>query len=311
MSLEYQDLLGLRFLSAESIRLILEQAKSLKELLSRRHKQVPTLRGKTLVNLFFEPSTRTRMSFEMACKLIGAGSMTINIAHSSLTKGESLFDTVKNLEAMGIDGVIIRHPNGGAPHFVARHLSIPVINAGDGFNEHPTQGLLDIFTMMESKGDVKGKKVLILGDIAHSRVARSNIWGLRKLGAEVYVCGPPTLIPAGIEALGVTVVPYLDAVLDRMDFINVLRVQFERQKIGYFPSIREYRRLYGITDERLKKAKPDVLVLHPGPVNRGTEIDSSVVDGSRNVILDQVTNGVAVRMAVLYLLFAGGQDHAL
>ncbi len=315
MSLDYKDLLGLRFLTNTEIRLILDQAKSFKEVISRKNKQVPTLRGKTFVNLFCEPSTRTRSSFEMAIKLMGASALNMNIQMSAFQKGESLYDTVKNLQAMGIDGVIIRHRNGGTPHFISKHLDVPVINAGDGFNEHPTQALLDIFTMLEATPDVKNKKVLILGDISHSRVARSNIWGLTKLGAKVYVCGPKTLIPAGIEEMGVEVIYNLDSIIHEIDFINVLRVQYERQEVGFFPSIKEYRKLFGLTQDRLNKAKKDILILHPGPMNRGIEIDSGVADGPNNVILNQVTNGVAVRMAILYLLsikqsdiFSGGSQ---
>ncbi|MBT5855527.1 aspartate carbamoyltransferase catalytic subunit, partial [bacterium] len=255
---------------------------------------------------FFEPSTRTRVSFEMAIRTMGATSLSIDVANSSLKKGESLYDMIKNLEAMGIDAIVIRHANGGAPKFVSDITNVPVINAGDGYHEHPTQGLLDIFTMIQQRDTVKGKKVLILGDVAHSRVAKSNIWGLTKLGAEVFVCGPPTLIPPGIADLGVTVVPCLDDIIPEVDFINVLRIQYERQEMAFFPSVREYRALYGLTKDRLDKAKKDVVVLHPGPINRGIELDSEVADGPHNVIIDQVTNGIAVRMAVLYILLTQG-----
>ncbi len=302
MTFKQKDLLGLRNLSKENIKLILDQAKSLKEILTRQNKSVLTLRGKTFVNLFCEPSTRTRSSFEMAIKLMGAGALNLNIQTSAFKKGESLFDTVRNLRALGVDGIIIRHQDGGAPHFIAKHLDIPVINAGDGYNEHPTQALLDIFTMTEITPNIKGKKILILGDITHSRVARSNIWGLTKLGAQVYVSGPKTLIPPGIEQTKTIVAYDIDNIIGEMDFINVLRVQYERQDICFFPSIREYRELFGLTKERLKKAKKDVVIMHPGPMNRGIEIDSEVADGPNNVILDQVTNGVAIRMAILYLL---------
>jgi aspartate carbamoyltransferase catalytic subunit len=306
MTYEQKDLLGLRKLSKESLHLIIDQAKSLKEVLTRENKQVLTLRGKTFVNLFCEPSTRTRSSFEMAIKLMGASALNLNVQTSAFKKGESLYDTVKNLRALGADGIIIRHKNGGAPHFIAKHLDIPVINAGDGYNEHPTQALLDIFTMTETCSNLKGKKVLILGDIAHSRVARSNIWGLTKLGAEVYVCGPKTLIPPYIEKTGAKLIYDIDSIIPELDFINVLRVQYERQEIGYFPSIREYRSLFGLTSKRLEKAKKDIVIMHPGPMNRGIEIDTDVADGPHNVILDQVKNGVAIRMAILYLLIIRG-----
>lgn len=303
MSFNRRHLLGLRDLTAQEIRFIIEQSKSIKTILSRPMKQVPTLRGKTIVNLFFEPSTRTRTSFEMAIKLMGASSLNINIGNSSLTKGESLYDTIQNLAVMGIDAIIVRHKHSGVSQFMANSLKhIPIINAGDGFCEHPTQGLLDLLTMMEHKGDLKDKQVLILGDIAHSRVARSNIWGLTKLGAKVTVCGPETLLVREFSKLGVTVTSRLDEVIPQMDCINVLRIQYERQDQAYFPSVREYRHFFALTQERMKKAKPDVLVLHPGPMNRGIEIDSGVADGPNNVILQQVTNGIAVRMAVLYLL---------
>jgi aspartate carbamoyltransferase catalytic subunit len=304
MFFPHRHVLGLRFWTAQDINCVLEQARSLKEVLSRPTKQVPTLRGKNLLLLFFEPSTRTKLSFDMAIKLMGAGSVSVTMESSSVKKGESLADTVRNIQAMGIDGVVIRHKHGGAPHFISKCLNIPVINAGDGFHEHPTQGLLDVFTMIEHRGDIQGKNVLICGDILHSRVARSNIWALTKLGANVYVSGPPTLLPDGLDKMGVTLVHNLDTALPQMDIINVLRVQYERQAMGYFPSVRDYRRLYGITKARMALAKPDALVLHPGPMNRGIEIDSEVADGPHNVILDQVTNGIAVRMAVLYLLFS-------
>jgi aspartate carbamoyltransferase catalytic subunit len=302
MTFKHKDLLGLKNLHKNEIELIIDQAKSLKEVISRSNKQVPTLRGKTFLNLFCEPSTRTKASFDMAIKLMGAGALNISVSSSSFTKGESLFDTVKNLEAMGIDGLIIRHNSGGAPHFIAKHLKVPVINAGDGFNEHPTQALLDIFTMLQKTSTLKNKNVLILGDIAHSRVARSNIWALTKLGAKVFVCGPATLIPRDIEKTGVTVVHNLIESLPMMDFINVLRIQFERQDIGYFPTIREYRNLFGLTPDKLPYINPKTIILHPGPINRGSEIDSALADGQHNVILEQVTNGVAIRMAILYIL---------
>ncbi|MDA1353921.1 MAG: aspartate carbamoyltransferase catalytic subunit [bacterium] len=307
MNFCHSDLLGLRHLSAAEITHLLDQAKPLRDVLDRKVKQVPTLRGKTVLLLFCEPSTRTRLSFEMAVRTIGADSLTMDISTSSASKGESLYDMVKNLEALGVDAIVIRHANGGAPHFVAETAKVPVINAGDGYNEHPTQGLLDLYTMRErcEDGDLSGKNVLIVGDIRHSRVAKSNIWGLTKLGANVFVSGPPTLIPPGIEQMGAYVVPNIDKAIPEMDFINVLRVQFERQDSIYFPSIREYRQQFGLTEERMAAAKPTVTVLHPGPMNRGIEIDSAVADGPSNVILDQVTNGIAVRMAVLYALLSG------
>jgi aspartate carbamoyltransferase catalytic subunit len=296
------SLLGLKDLNKDQIRLILEQAKHFKGIVARPIKKVPALVGKSLVTLFYEPSTRTRTSFGLAGKLLGADTINISIETSSVCKGETIIDTVANLEAMGIDGIIIRHSMAGAPHLVARHSKASVINAGDGFNEHPTQALLDIFTMEEKKGSVAGKKVVIVGDIAHSRVARSNIWGLTKLGAEVVVVGPPTLIPVDIEKTGAKVSYELDPVIKNADFINVLRIQKERMEEVLFPSIREYFDLYCITYDRLKKARKDVLIMHPGPINRGVEIASDVADGPDNVILEQVANGVAVRMAILYLL---------
>lgn len=308
MSFDAQHLLGLRFLSNKEITFILDQAKSLKHIFSKQTKQTPTLRGKTFVNLFFEPSTRTRVSFEMAIKLMGASSINISPETSSFKKGESIYDSVKNLQSMGIDGVILRHPHAGSPHFISQHLDIPVINAGDGYTEHPTQGLLDIFTMREVCGDLRGKKILILGDILHSRVARSNIWGLTQCGAQVTVCGPPTLLPKGIKEMGVKVATHIDECLYEQDFINVLRIQYERQDMSYFPSIREYRSRYSLTNERMARFDKEVTVLHPGPINRGIEIDSEVADGSHNVILDQVTNGIAVRMAVLHLLLTGKSE---
>lgn len=309
-SLKTKDLLGLRELSADDVNLILDTASSMKEVMQRPIRRVPALLGKNIVTLFYEPSTRTRTSFDVAAKNLSANTTNIALAQSSVAKGETLIDTAKNLEVMGYDGVIIRHGMSGAPHLLAKNIKGSVINAGDGCNEHPTQGLLDIFTMREKKGDLKGKKVVIVGDILHSRVARSNIWGLVKLGVSVTVVGPPTLIPKGIEEFGCSVSYRLEGAIEDADFINVLRIQLERQQQGLFPSLEEYHMLYGITSERLKKCNPDVLVLHPGPINRGVEISSEVADGPYNVILEQVTNGVAVRMAVLYLLLSG-KKHAL
>ncbi|MDD5456032.1 MAG: aspartate carbamoyltransferase catalytic subunit [Candidatus Margulisbacteria bacterium] len=301
-----KNLLGLKDLSRQDIENILQQATLFKEIFNRPVKKLPTLQNKVLVPLFYEASTRTKASFDMAMKMLGAGSLGFAVQTSSISKGETLIDTVKNLESMGIDGIIVRHNMAGAAQLIANNVNISVINAGDGFNEHPTQALLDMFTMIEEKGYIEGKKVAIIGDIYHSRVARSNIWGLTKLGAKVVVCGPPSLIPEGIETMGVTVTHKVEEAIDGADFINVLRVQFERQKGNFFPSVREYYREYGITPQRLKKAKDDVILMHPGPMNRGIEISTEVADGPYNVILEQVKNGVSVRMAVLYLLLMGG-----
>ena len=298
----HKDLLGLRELSAEEIRLILQTAASFREVSLRPIKKVPALRGKTVVNLFVEPSTRTRTSFELAAKRLSADIVNITAATSSIIKGETLLDTIRNIEAMKIDVVVIRHPSAGAAHLLARQVEASVINAGDGAHEHPTQALLDLFTIQEQKGRIEGQRVLIVGDIAHSRVARSNIWGLTKLGAQVTVCGPPTLIPVGIEQLGVTVTWDLDTALRAADVVMLLRIQHERQEAELVPSLREYRRYFGINAQRMSRAKSDVMIMHPGPVNRGVELDADVADGSSSVILNQVTNGVAVRMAVLYLV---------
>ncbi len=308
--LKTKDLLGLRDLSAEELNLILDTTVSMKEVMHRPMRRVPALLGKNIVTLFYEASTRTRTSFDVAAKNLSANTTNIALAQSSVTKGETLIDTARNLEVMGYDGVIIRHSMSGAPHLLARSIKGAVINAGDGCDEHPTQGLLDMFTMREKKGDLKGKNVIIVGDIMHSRVARSNIWGLTKLGANVTVVAPPTLIPKDVEQMGCMVNYHLDDVIGDADFINVLRIQRERQSENYFPSLEEYHKLYGITVDRLKKAKKDVVVMHPGPVNRGVEMSSEVMDGPYNVILEQVTNGVAVRMAVLFLLMSG-KKHAL
>ncbi|OIO72778.1 MAG: aspartate carbamoyltransferase [Elusimicrobia bacterium CG1_02_37_114] len=307
MRLKNKDLLGLEYLSKEEIELILKTAVPFKELFTRSIKKVPTLRGKTVVLLFYEPSTRTRISFELAAKRLSADTVNISASGSSVEKGESLIDTGKTLEAMKADFVVIRHSMSGASHVLARNINPSVINAGDGSHEHPTQGLLDIFTINEKKGTVKGLKVVIIGDIAHSRVARSNIWGLTKLGAEVVVCGPSTLIPRDIEKTGAKVCYNLDFALKNADVVNVLRIQLERQKTKRLPSLREYNLLFGMTKEKLKLAKPDVIIMHPGPMNRGIEITSNVADGAQSVIDEQVTNGIAVRMAVLYLL-AGGKS---
>jgi aspartate carbamoyltransferase catalytic subunit len=308
-----KDLLDLESLSAAEIGMVLDTARSFREILDRPIKKVPILRGKTIVNMFFEPSTRTSSSFDMAAKRLMADTVNISPKTSAVTKGETLLDTARNLEAMKIDLVVIRHMSSGAPHFLASRIKAGVVNAGDGQHAHPTQGLLDMYTMRDKRGKLAGLNVLIVGDVTHSRVARSNIHGLVKMGAHVTVCGPSTLIPAGIEQLGVTVSYDLDQAIQSADVVNVLRLQLERQKKGLLPSLREYSQLFCVTEERLKRAKPDVTIMHPGPMNRGVEIDPRVADGSRSVILDQVTNGVAVRMAVLYLLSGGeaGLDEAI
>ncbi len=300
MTLDRKDFLGLYDVSETDIYKILDTAEAMKEIFTRTVKKVPTLRGKTIVNLFFEPSTRTKSSFDLAAKRLSADVMSISKTTSSVVKGESLLDTAKTMEVMGADVVVIRHSAPGAPRFLASNISASVLNAGDGAHGHPTQALLDLYTIREKKGQIKGLKVLIIGDILHSRVARSNIWGLRTLGAEVRVAGPATLLPAGLEELGVKVYTNLDKALIDVDVINILRIQMERQTSGLFPSIREYRKFYGINDNRL--SDDNILVMHPGPMNRGIEIESSVADGRRSVITEQVTNGVAIRMALLYLL---------
>ena len=297
-----KDLLGLRELTAEEIRLILQTAESFREVSLRPIKKVPALRGKTVVNLFFEPSTRTRTSFELAAKRLSADVVNIAAAGASLSKGETALDTVRNLEALKIDAFVIRHASAGVPHLIARRTNASVINAGDGAHEHPTQALLDLFTIREKLGRIEGLNVSIIGDIAHSRVARSNIWGLTKLGARVTVCGPPTLVPQQIEQLGVRATYDVDEAVQGADILMLLRIQHERQEAQLVPSLREYRLRYGITRERLASAKSGVLIMHPGPINRGVELDSGVADGPYSVILDQVTNGLAVRMAVLYLV---------
>ncbi len=295
-------LLGLDELSAAEIVHILDTAESFREVSTRSIKKVPALRGKVVANLFFEDSTRTRMSFTLAAQRLSADVLQFSASGSSVTKGETLRDTARNIEAMGVDTVVIRHKQSGAPHMLAQYLDTSIINAGDGSHEHPTQGLLDIFTMRRQLGDVAGKKVAIVGDIAHSRVARSNIFGLLKLGAEVVVVGPPTLVPGAIRSMGCTICHSLDEVLPHVDVINMLRIQFERIGSNLFPSVREYSQRYGLDAERLKRAKPDVLVMHPGPINRGVEMTSDVADGPNSAILNQVTNGLAVRMAVLFLV---------
>ena len=296
-----KDLLGLRELSPEEINFILDTADAFKQVGTREIKKVPALRGKTMVNFFVEPSTRTRTSFELAAHRLSADVINISATTSSLTKGETLKDTARNLEALHADILVLRHSSAGAPQFLAQRLKSSVINAGDGAHEHPTQGLLDIYTIRERRGKVDKLHIVIVGDILFSRVARSNIFGLTKLGARVTLVGPSTLVPREFEKLGVTVSYKIDDVLPTADVVNLLRIQHERQRKEYFPGIGEYTTLFGLTKERAKLLKPDCLVMHPGPINRGVEIDSEVADGLQSVILDQVTNGLAVRMAVLYL----------
>jgi aspartate carbamoyltransferase catalytic subunit len=301
-----KDLLGLESLTPEQIRLILDTAEPFKEISERSIKKVPALRGQTIVNLFFEASTRTRISFEFAEKRLSADTVKVASTGSSVQKGETLVDTARNLEAMRIDMVVIRHGASGAARFLAERIESNVVNAGDGTHEHPTQGLLDLLTLRDRLGDLAGKKICICGDVLHSRVARSNLWGLTKLGAEVAVCGPRSLLPSEVEALGARVFKRIEEAIEWADALNILRLQLERMTAGYIPSLREYNRVFGITRERLARAPRDLLILHPGPMNRGVEIDSDVADGPHSVILHQVTNGVAIRMAVLYLL-AGGR----
>lgn len=306
-----KDLTGLEGLSAEQLRLILDTAERFKEVSERPIKKVPALRGKTIVNLFFEPSTRTRISFEFAEKRLSADTVNVAASGSSVSKGETLVDTARNLEAMRIDMVVIRHPSSGSADFLAQRIRSNVINAGDGKHEHPTQGLLDILTLRDRFGKIEGLKVALCGDVLHSRVARSNLWALKTLGAEVAVCGPPSLMPRGISELGVTVLTRIDDAIAWADALNVLRLQLERMTSGFIPSLREYNRVFGVTRERLERAGKDLVIMHPGPMNRGVEIDSDVADGPHSLILPQVTNGVAVRMAVLYLLAGGPVDAAV
>ncbi len=307
-SLRHKDLLGIADLTPAEITLVLDTAEAMKEVGLRPIKKVPALRGKTVVNLFFEPSTRTRTSFEIAEKRLSADTLSIAIASSSVVKGESLVDTALNLEAMNPDMIVLRHASSGACHLLSRVCRSAIINAGDGMHEHPTQALLDAFTIRERKANLAGLKVAIIGDLLHSRVLRSNIHLLTKMGAEVWVCGPPTLIPTDIRRFGVQSTSHIDDAVRDADVVMLLRIQLERMEGAYFPSLREYFTVFGMTEARLRLAKPDVLIMHPGPMNRGVEIASEVADGPYSVILDQVHNGVAVRMAVLYLL-AGGVEH--
>ena len=307
VSLKRKDLLGIEELSAEEIAQILDLADSFKEVSLREIKKVPTLRGKTVINFFYEPSTRTRTSFEIAAKRLSADTLSLSASGSSIVKGESLIDTARTLQAMRPDAVIIRHSSSGAPHFLARRMEFAVINAGDGAHEHPTQALLDMLTIREMKSRLAGLKVAIIGDILHSRVARSNMLGLIKMGAHVAVAGPPSMMPTAVERYGVPAYHRPEPAIEGADVVMMLRIQLERQKENLFPGVREYAKVYGLNRERLALAAPDAIVMHPGPMNRGVEISPDVADGQHSVVLDQVTNGVAVRMALLYLLLGGGE----
>jgi aspartate carbamoyltransferase catalytic subunit len=309
MSLSSKDLLGIKGMAADEIKLILDTAATFKDVSERDIKKVPALRGKTVINLFYEASTRTRTSFELAGKRLSADVINISTSTSSVVKGETLLDTARNIEAMKCNIIIVRHSCSGAPEFLSKRLKSSVINAGDGFHEHPTQALLDMFTIREKLGRIEGLTVSIVGDIAHSRVARSNIYGLTTMGASVRVCGPPTMIPPGIEAMGAKVYYDMDKAVKGADVVMMLRLQLERQAAGLFPGVREYARLYGLNKPRLDNAGRNVVVMHPGPINRGVEISSEIADDS-SVILDQVTNGVAVRMAVMFLLSGGAKTEA-
>jgi aspartate carbamoyltransferase catalytic subunit len=303
-----KDLLGLKDATREEIELILDTAAPMKDIIRRDIKKVPALRGKAMVTVFYEPSTRTRTSFEIAGKYLSADTVNLAVSTSSVQKGESLRDTIKTIEVMGFDLMVMRHSMSGTPHYVARNTRMRVINAGDGANEHPTQALLDMFSIREKKGTLEGLKVAIVGDILHSRVARSNIYGLSQFGCEIRVVGPSTLMAPEIEKLGVKVYSRLEEAVDGVDVINILRIQMERQKKGLFPSLQEYSRYYMLTPAMLTRAKDDVLILHPGPMNRGVEISGDIADGDHAVINEQVTNGVAVRMALLFLMMGGSKD---
>jgi aspartate carbamoyltransferase catalytic subunit len=308
MGLHIQHLLGLEGVSKEDITFILNTADSFHQVLEREIPVVPTLRGKTIVNLFYESSTRTRISFELAEKRLSASPLNFSASTSSVNKGESLRDTIQNIEAMKIDMVVVRHASAGVPYFLTKCTDAVIVNAGDGLHEHPTQALLDMMTIRRKLGKLEGLKVAIIGDIFHSRVARSNAWGMTTMGMNVVLCGPPTLLPQHIDSLGVKITDNLDEALDGADVVMMLRIQLERQSSGVFPSIREYRERYGLDLEKMSHLQPNVLIMHPGPVNRGIEVSSDVADGVNSVILEQVTNGVAVRMSVLYLL--GGGENA-
>ena len=302
MQLESKDLLGIKDLKDVEIEYILDNATNMKMIIESQNKKAPHLQGKSIINLFYENSTRTRLSFELAAKYLSATAANISASSSSVAKGETLIDTGKTIDVMGTDVIIMRHPMSGAPHLLARNIDASVINAGDGMNEHPTQALLDMFTIMEKKGTLSGLKVAIIGDIYHSRVARSNVYGLTKMGSEVILAGPTTLIPSGIETLGVNVYTDIEKAVKEADVVMGLRVQRERQNKAFFPTTREYSDFFCINDDLLKLAKEDVLVMHPGPVNRGVELSTFTMDGDKSVITEQVTNGVAIRMAILYLL---------
>lgn len=305
MAFNHKHILGIEQMTAEDITLILDTAESFKDVSLRSIKKVPTLRGKTVINVFFEASTRTRTSFEIAGKRLSADTVNISASTSAVVKGETLEDTAKNLEAMKPDIIVMRHSCSGAPHYLAERCDFSVINAGDGAHEHPSQALLDLLTIRQNKGHIEGLTVAIIGDITHSRVARSNVYALNKLGAEVRLCGPGTMLPPGIERLGAQVFDCIDDAVSGADVVMMLRIQQERQGKTMLPSLREYSMFYGLTPDRMKLAKPDAIVMHPGPMNRGVEISSAVADGPQNVILDQVENGVAVRMALLYLVSGG------
>ena len=309
MNLKSRHLLGIAGLTPEEITLILDTAEGFAQIATREIKKVPTLRGKTVINFFVEPSTRTRSSFEVAEKRLSADSLNFAANASSLVKGETLLDTARNLEAMAPDFIVIRHSQPGAPHFLARHCRSAIVNAGDGAHEHPTQALLDAFTIRQHKKRLEGLKVAIVGDILHSRVARSNVLLLRTMGAKVTLCAPPTLMPRDVEVLGARTTFHMDEAMEGTDVVMMLRIQLERMQSGFFPSLREYAQLYGLDARRLSLAAPGAIVMHPGPINRGVEIMGDVADGAASVILEQVSNGVAVRMAALYLL-AGGAENA-
>ncbi len=308
MQLSRKDILDMASLSVEEIELILDTADTMKEISERPIKKVPTLRGKTVVLFFYEPSTRTRTSFDIAAKRLSADSLSLSRSSSSAVKGETLGDTARNLESMKPDAIVLRHSSSGAPQMLSTLVKTPIINAGDGMHAHPTQSLLDLMTVREKKNGISGRRIAIIGDIAHSRVARSNCVGFTKMGAEVILAGPRTMIPMGIESLGVTVAESVDEAIADVDVIMMLRIQKERQESLLFPTEREYARVYGLNPKRLERAKGDVLIMHPGPMNRGVEISPEVADGPYSIILDQVTNGVAVRMAVLLLTVGGGRD---
>ncbi len=302
MALKKKDILGLRDLSVEEIDEILNTAELMKYILMQNNKRTPHLQGKSIVTLFYENSTRTRLSFELASKYMGASAANVSTSSSSVTKGETLLDTGRTIESMGADVIVIRHPMSGAPHLLAKHVDASIINAGDGMNEHPTQALLDMYTIREKLGKIDGIKVAIIGDIMHSRVARSNIWGLKAMGAQIYLAGPQTLMPLEIERTGAVVCSTVEEAIEGVDVVMGLRIQRERQREGLIPSIREYTHLFGIDGRRIELASPNVIIMHPGPVNRGVEMTSEVIDCPASVIEEQVTNGVAVRMALLYLL---------